>query len=329
MRVDDGVRRIAVLTSGGDAPGMNAAIRAVVEQGNHYGIDVYGVYYGFKGLVEGNMRVLTTADVHKEIKHGGTMLYTARYPEFKEEAYQLRALEQLAKYKIDGLIVIGGDGSFQGAMSLIKHGFPAIGIPGTIDNDIPGTEYTIGFDSAVSVALDAIDKISDTARSHNRTFVVEVMGRHAGDIAIWAGVAAGADAILVPEKEFWMEDIVRRVRSGRANGKDYSLIVLAEGVSDVDTFVDEFKQLAPEQSVRGIELSHIQRGGAPTARDRVFATMMGAKSVDLLLHGQQGVYVGVKEEKLGVFDIQETLKDKENQFRNDLYEINIDLTERG
>ena len=323
------IKRIAVVTSGGDAPGMNAAIRATVEQGIHHGIDVYGVYNGFKGLVEGDFRLLTTSDVHHNIRRGGTFLYSARFPEFSKEEYQRRAVEQLNNHNIDALIVIGGDGSFQGALALTKLGFPAIGIPATIDNDIPGTEYTIGFDSAVSVALDAIDKISDTAASHNRTFVVEVMGRHAGDIAIWAGVAAGADAILIPEESFRMQSIVRRIAAGRNRGKDYSLIVLAEGVSDVNSFVEEYKQYSPDESIRGVTLSHIQRGGTPSARDRVFATLMGARAVDLIVQGQSAIYLGIKQERLAVFDIVKTLKKTEHAVRQDLFQLNINLTDRG
>lgn len=322
------MRRIAVLTSGGDAPGMNAAIRAVVEQGLHHKVEVYGVYHGFRGLVEGEFKLLNVAEVHHEIKRGGTLLYSARFPEFKEEEIQKKAIQQLENHGIEGLIVIGGDGSFAGALALTKLGFPSIGIPGTIDNDIPGTEYTIGFDSAMTVALEAIDNISDTAASHNRTFVVEVMGRHAGDIAIWAGVAAGADAIVIPEEEFFMGDIVRRVNAGRASGKDHSIIVLAEGVMGVEEFIREYKKINTDTSIRGVTLSHIQRGGSPTGRDRVFATLMGAKAVDLLYFGQQGVYLGIKDEELAVFDIVETLQKTKHKVREDLYELNLGLTDR-
>ncbi|MGX7092582.1 6-phosphofructokinase [Hutsoniella sourekii] len=322
------MKRIAVLTSGGDAQGMNAAIRAVVEQGLHHGLEVYGVNDGYRGLVEGDFRLLTVSDVHHRIKTGGTLLHSARFPEFKERIQQERAIDQLSKQNIEGLVVIGGDGSFGGALALTKLGFPAIGIPGTIDNDIPGTEYTIGFDSAVTVALDAIDKISDTASSHERTFVVEVMGRHAGDIAIWAGVAAGADAIIIPEEPYDMDEVVHRVRVGRRSGKDYSLIILAEGVDSVEDFVEKYKEKAPEQDVRGVALSHIQRGGSPTARDRVFATLMGAKSVDLLMEGQQGIYLGIVQEQLAIFDIVETLEKREHRVREDLFNLNQALTDR-
>lgn len=322
------MRRLAVLTSGGDAPGMNAAIRAVVEEGLHHNVDIIGVQHGFKGLVEGDYLPLGINHVSQSIRRGGTLLYSARYPEFKQLEYQQKAVDQMSRAEIDGLIVIGGDGSFQGALALTKLGFPAVGIPATIDNDIPGTEYTIGFDSAMSAATEAIDNISDTAASHNRTFVVEVMGRNAGDIAIWAGVATGADAILIPEEEFFMGDIVRRVRSSRTHGKDHGMIVLAEGVMGVEEFVKEYAKEAPEQDVRGVNLSHIQRGGSPTGRDRVFATLMGAKAVDLILHGQSGIYLGINGEELAVFDIVETLQKNEHKVRDDLYELNQSLTDR-
>ncbi len=322
------MRRLAVLTSGGDAPGMNAAVRAVVEQGLHHEIEVVGVHHGFKGLVEGEFKVLDISDVTHHIRRGGTILYSARYPEFKEVENQKIAIQKMEENNIQGLIVIGGDGSFAGALSLTRLGFPAVGIPGTIDNDIPGTEYTIGFDSAMSAAISAIDNISDTAASHNRTFIIEVMGRNAGDIAIWAGVAVGADAIIIPEEDWYMGDIVRRVKASRNHGKDHSIIVLAEGVMGVEDFVKAYEKENPEESVRGVNLSHIQRGGTPTGRDRVFATLMGAKAVDLILHGQKGIYVGIIGEELAVFDIVETLKKEEHQVRDDLYELNLKLTDR-
>ncbi|MCR8968982.1 ATP-dependent 6-phosphofructokinase [Facklamia sp. 7083-14-GEN3] len=322
------MRRLAVLTSGGDAPGMNAAIRAVFQQGLHHQIEVVGVQHGFKGLVEGEYKCIEINDISHAIRRGGTILYSARYPEFREIENQKKAIEQMEAQGIEGLIVIGGDGSFQGALALTKLGFPAVGIPGTIDNDIPGTEYTIGFDSAMSAAIEAIDKISDTAASHNRTFVVEVMGRNAGDIAIWAGVAVGADAIIIPEEEFFIGDIARRVNTSFHHGKDHAIIVLAEGVMGVEEFVKQYKKEAPNQSVRGVNLSHIQRGGNPTGRDRVFATLMGAKAVDLILHGQSGIFVGITNEELSVCDIVETLSKSQHKVRDDLYKINRTLTDR-
>ena len=320
------MKRIAVLTSGGDAPGMNAAVCAVVERGEQRGLEVYGVYYGFKGLVDGDLRRLTLADCHDKMRRGGTFLYSARFPEFREPEVRLKAIEQLKRFEIDALVVVGGDGSFTGALKLTEHGFPAIGIPGTIDNDIPGTEYTIGFDTAINVALGEIDKITDTASSHNRTFVVEVMGRDAGDMATWIGTACGADAIIIPEAEYQMEEVVKATQNARANGKDHAMIILSEGVTSAAEFVKAYNTLAPAgEEVRGVTLSHVQRGGAPTVRDRAFATMMGAKAVDLLLEGQAGLFVGVKQEQLATFDIIETLQNVKHQVRIDLHQLNKEL----
>jgi len=208
------MKRIAVLTSGGDAPGMNAAIRAVVRKAISEGIEVYGINHGYAGMVAGDIFPLTSASVGDKVGRGGTFLYSARFPEFAQLEGQLAGIEQLKKHGIEGVVVIGGDGSYHGAMRLTEHGFPAVGLPGTIDNDIVGTDFTIGFDTAVSTVVDAIDKIRDTSSSHHRTFVVEVMGRNAGDIALWAGIAAGADDIAIPEKEFKFESIVRNIKSG-------------------------------------------------------------------------------------------------------------------
>ncbi|MDO4432099.1 MAG: 6-phosphofructokinase [Aerococcaceae bacterium] len=315
------MKRIAVLTSGGDAPGMNAAICAVVEQGTRQGLEVYGVYNGFKGLYDGDFKRLTVGDCQDKVRRGGTFLYSARFPEFKDPEVRLKAIEQLKKHEIDGLVVVGGDGSFTGALKLTEHGFPAIGIPGTIDNDIPGTEYSIGFDTAVNVALDAVDKITDTASSHNRTFVIEVMGRHAGDMATWIGIAAGADAIVIPEAPFTMEEVIRAVEIGRQRGKDHGLILLAEGVMSGRQFRKEYEAMTDDE-IRDVQLSHIQRGGTPTIRDRAWATMMGAYAVDLLVDGQAGLYVGVKGEQLAKFDIVDTLQNVKHQVRLDLYERN-------
>jgi 6-phosphofructokinase 1 len=224
------MKRIAVLTSGGDAPGMNAAVRAVVRKAISQDMEVFGINYGYAGMVAGDIFPLDIASVGDKISRGGTFLYSARYPEFATEEGQLKGIEQLKKHGIEGVVVIGGDGSYHGAMRLTEHGFPAVGVPGTIDNDIPGTDYTIGFDTAVNTALDAIDRLRDTATSHTRTFIVEVMGRDAGDVALWAGVAGGADDIIIPEHEFNIDRIIERIEAGRARGKKHTIIVLAEGV---------------------------------------------------------------------------------------------------
>ena len=213
------MKRIAVLTSGGDAPGMNAAVRAVVRKGIYEGMEVYGINYGFAGLVAGDIRKLSISDVGDMIQRGGTFLYSARYPEFATEEGQLKGIEQLKKFGIEGLVDIGGDASYHGAMALTKHGYPAVGLPGTIDNDIPGTDFCIGFDTAINTVLESIDRIRDTATSHVRTFIIEVMGRDAGDIALWAGIAGGAEQIIIPEKEFDMAEVAKTIQKGRDRGK--------------------------------------------------------------------------------------------------------------
>ncbi|WP_017868130.1 ATP-dependent 6-phosphofructokinase, partial [Ligilactobacillus pobuzihii] len=224
------MKRIGILTSGGDAQGMNAAIRAVARSANSAGLEAYGINYGYKGLVEGNIELLDLDRLDGIIKRGGTILYSARFPEFAEKEYQIKGIDQLKKFGIDALVVIGGDGSYHGAERLTQHGFNSIGIPGTIDNDIPGTDFTVGFDSSVNVAVDSIDKLNDTATSHQRTFIVEVMGRGAGDIALWAGIATGADAIVIPEHKYDIQAIADKLNKNRENGKDHGLIVIAEGV---------------------------------------------------------------------------------------------------
>ncbi len=214
------MKRIGILTSGGDAPGMNAAVRAVVRKGIYEGLEVYRINYGFAGLVAGDIRRLDVADVGDKIQRGGTFLYSARYPEFATEEGQLKGIEQLKKFGIEGLVVIGGDGSYHGAMALTKRGFPAVGIPGTIDNDIPGTDFTIGFDTAINTVLESIDRIRDTATSHVRTFVIEVMGRNAGDIALWSGVAGGADEIIIPEHDFDMASVAKKSKKAAIAGRN-------------------------------------------------------------------------------------------------------------
>lgn len=292
------MKRIAVLTSGGDAPGMNAAIRAVVRQAISEGMEVYGIRNGYAGMVAGDIFELDSASVGDIISRGGTFLHSARYPEFAKLEGQLAGIEQLKKHGIEGVVVIGGDGSYHGAMRLTEHGFPAVGLPGTIDNDIVGTDFTIGFDTAVTTAMEAIDKIRDTSSSHHRTFVVEVMGRNAGDIALWAGIASGADEILVPEEGFKIEDVVESIKSGYEKGRTHNIIVIAEGIMSGTEFAKKLKEAGDQSDLRVTELGHIQRGGAPTARDRVLASRMGAHAVKLLKEGIGGVAVGVRNEQM-------------------------------
>jgi 6-phosphofructokinase 1 len=291
------IKKIAVLTSGGDSPGMNAAIRAVVRKGIFEGLEVYGVNRGFLGLVEGDIKKFELGDVGDYLQRGGTLLYSARFPEFSEEANQLKAINQLRKQGIDALVVIGGDGSYRGAEALTKRGFPTIGLPGTIDNDIPGTDFTIGFDTAINTILDCLDKLRDTATSHERTFIVEVMGRNAGDVALWTGLAGGAEAILIPEEPYDIKEIANRLNKGRRRGKKHSIILVAEGAGSAYEVSDQLNQLDDFQS-RVSVLGHIQRGGKPTAQDRVLASRLGARAVELLLQGKSGLAVGIVENKV-------------------------------
>lgn len=293
------MKRIAVLTSGGDAPGMNAAIRAVVRKAISEGMEVYGVNHGYAGLVAGDIFPIDSKGVGDKISRGGTFLYSARYPEFAQLEGQLAGIEQLKKHGIEGVVVIGGDGSYHGAMRLTEHGFPAVGIPGTIDNDIAGTDFTIGFDTAVNTAVDAIDKLRDTSSSHGRAFVVEVMGRNAGDIALWSGIATGADQIIVPEEDYDIKQVVSTMKDDFENkGKNHHIIVLAEGVMSGDEFAKELKAEGCTHDLRVTNLGHILRGGAPTARDRVLASWMGSHAVELLKEGKGGMAVGIHNEEL-------------------------------
>ena len=291
------MQKIAVLTSGGDAPGMNTAIRAVVRRAIYSGLEVYGVENGYKGLIEGDFVPLTVGSVGDILHRGGTILKTSRCEEFKTKEGQKKARLQLQEKDIDGLVVIGGDGSFRGARKLAEQGFPTVGIPGSIDNDIAGTDYSIGFDTAVNTALEAIDKIRDTAYSHERTYVIEVMGRDAGKIALWAGMCAGAESIIIPEEDYDMDDIVYRITKGHERGKKHSIIVVAEGVGKGFEIKKQIQEMTGFETKVTI-LGHTQRGGSPSALDRMMSSQMGAKAVDLLIEGEKGVMVGVKKGEL-------------------------------
>ena len=315
------MKRIGILTSGGDAQGMNAAIRVVARSANSAGLEAYGINYGYKGLVEGNIELLDLDRLDGIIKRGGTILYSARFPEFAEKEYQVKGIDQLKRFGIDALVVIGGDGSYHGAERLTQQGFNSIGIPGTIDNDIPGTDFTIGFDSSVNVAVDSIDKLNDTATSHQRTFIVEVMGRGAGDIALWAGIATGADAIVIPEHKYDIQAIADKLNKNRENGKDHGLVVIAEGVMSAQNFKEELDQHGNFDS-RAVTLAHIQRGGQPTAKDRVFATQLGDYAVRLLLEGKGGLALGVHNNKLVATEIIDTLENHKHQTDLSLLELN-------
>ncbi|WP_232698901.1 6-phosphofructokinase [Brevibacillus daliensis] len=303
------MKRIAVLTSGGDAPGMNAAIRSSVRRAIYNGVQVFGVYNGYNGLISGNIEELTVGSVGDIIHHGGTMLFTARSDEFRTEEGRAKAVEQLKKHDIEGLIVIGGDGSFRGAQKLTQLGFPTIGVPGTIDNDIPCTDYTIGFDTALNTVVDCIDKIRDTATSHERTYIIEVMGRDAGDIALFAGLAVGAESIIIPEATTGVENVIERLYAGRKRGKKHSIIIVAEGVGTAHQYAEIIKKQT-NFDTRVTVLGHIQRGGSPSAFDRILASRLGAAAVDLLLEGKQDRMVGMKNNQIIDVDIDEALADK-------------------
>lgn len=319
------LKRIAVLTSGGDAPGMNAAVRAVTRKAIYEGLEVYGVYNGYQGLIEGDLVELNLGSVGDIIQRGGTFLRSARCPEFRTEEGRAKAVEQLKKFNIDALVVIGGDGSYRGAQKLTELGFPTVGIPGTIDNDIPGTDATIGFDTALNTALDAIDKIRDTASSHERTYVIEVMGRDAGDIALYAGLAGGAESILVPERPEDLGAIVDRINHGVARGKKHSIVVVAEGAGSAD----EIGKLIAEKTnsdTRVTILGHIQRGGSPTAADRVLASRMGAYAVEILLEGKAGRVVGIRGGKMMDLDIDDALDHNKHTLDMELIDLSNQLS---
>ncbi|MUK86872.1 6-phosphofructokinase [Ornithinibacillus sp. L9] len=318
------MKKIGVLTSGGDAPGMNAAIRAVVRKCIYHNVEVYGIKNGYQGLIEGNIEKMEIGSVGDIIQRGGTKLYSARCEEFKTDAGQNKGIEQLKKFGIEGLVVIGGDGSFRGAQKLTEKGYPCIGVPGTIDNDIPGTDFTIGFDTALNTIIEAIDKIRDTATSHERTYVIEVMGRNAGDLALWAGLADGAESILIPEQPDDFEDVIERLKRGHERGKKHSIIILAEGVGSGIDYGKRIQE-ATDLETRVTVLGHIQRGGSPTANDRVLASRLGAKAVDLLLAGKAGRMVGIQNNKLVDHDIN-TILTVEHMIDEDMYKLSKELS---
>lgn len=313
------MKKIGILTSGGDAPGMNAAIRAVVRHGIYKGLEVYGVERGYSGLINGEINRLEMRSVSDIIQRGGTILKTARCPEMKTEEGRATALANIAKFGLDGVIVIGGDGSFMGAKILSDRGVPSIGIPGTIDNDLPYTDYTLGFDTACNTALDAINKLRDTMTSHERISIVEVMGRHCGDIALYAGLAGGAEVIIVPELKYDINEISEKIKSSHAQGKKSGIIILAEGAGKADDFATQLEQLTGF-NVRATVLGHIQRGGGPSMADRILGTRCGVHAVDLLCEGIGGRAVGIKNNKIFDIDITEGLALKK-KFDMNLYNI--------
>jgi len=301
------MKRIGVLTSGGDAPGMNAALRAVVRVAICNGLEVSGIKRGYQGLIEGDIEDMTVASVGDIIHRGGTKLRTARCEEFKTPEGLARGLEVLRMFNIDGLVVIGGDGSFQGAKKLANAGFPTIGIPATIDNDLEYTDYTIGFDTALNTVVDAISKVRDTSTSHDRASILEVMGRNCGDIALYAGLAGGAESIIIPELENDMDDICRKLIQGRNRGKLHNIILLAEGVGKPYEWAETIYERTNVE-VRVSVIGYLQRGGTPTAFDRILASRMGARAVELLQEGKAGRALGIKGHDIIDMDIDDALE---------------------
>lgn len=303
------MKKIAVMTSGGDAPGMNAAVRAVVRSGLHYGFQVFGVYDGYEGLTNGNLKELKRGDVGGIINRGGTILGSARFPEFQDINVRKKAIAQLDKLGIEGLVVIGGDGTYRGAQALADMGLKCIGLPGTIDNDISSTDYTIGFYTALQTVVDSIDKLRDTSMSHQRCSVVEVMGRHCGDLALYAGISAGSEFIITPETGFTKQLTLDAIKQSHMVGRRHAVVVVTEHMLNVLDFSKEVESYTGYET-RATILGHVQRGGNPVAFDRVLATEMGEYAVELLKEGKGGRAVGLKGMDLVDYDINFALNKK-------------------
>jgi 6-phosphofructokinase 1 len=313
------IKRIGVLTSGGDAPGMNACIRAITREAFKYEIEVFGIRNGYAGLVKGDIFQLRSYDVSEKLNRGGTFLGTARLPEFKNPEVRQIAIEQLNKFKIEAIVVIGGDGSYMGAKKLSEMGVNCIGVPGTIDNDITSTDYTIGFDTALNTVVDAIDKLRDTTSSHYRCSVVEIMGRHCGDLTIYGGLASGVEDLIVPEIGFNIDEVVARIEEGISVGKRHFIIALAELITDPHELAKTIENRTGVET-RATVFGHVQRGGTPTAFDRVLASRLGAYAVDLLVQGFGGRCVGIESNELSNYDIYEALELPKRE-STDLYEL--------
>lgn len=311
LNIKTDIKRIGVMTSGGDSPGMNACVRAVVRTGMYYNVEVYGIYRGYQGMIEGEIKKLSPKSVANIIQRGGTILKTARSEEFKTPEGRKKAYENLQKNEIDALFLIGGDGTFTGASILSKEfDIPVIGAPGTIDNDLFGTDYTIGYDTAVNTVIEAVDKIRDTAAAHNRLFFIEVMGRDAGFIALRSGIATGAEAILIPESVTDMNALIKKLKDGKRRKKDYEIVIVSEG-DDAGGAYEIAKKAAPSLSGYDIKvtvLGHVQRGGSPTAADRVLASTLGVAGVEALLEGRTGEMVGMTNKKVSFTPFEKAIK---------------------
>jgi len=317
------MKKIGVLTSGGDAPGMNACVRAVVRAAIYHGMEVAGIHRGYQGMIDGEIEPLYARSVSGILNRGGTILHSARCPVFMTPEGRAAAAAQLKRHGIDAIVVIGGDGSYRGAHALHEeHGIACIGLPGTIDNDIGGTEYTIGFDTAINTAMEAIDRVRDTAASHDRIFFVEVMGRHSGYISMITGLAGGAEEVLAPEQPTDIPALIEILREGRAAGKHSMIVVVAEGDDAGDAL--EISRLVGEQSefkqTRVTIIGHLQRGGSPTAFDRVLASRMGVRAVEALLAGETGKMVGIQHQDMVLCPLSEAWENR-TYFREELLEV--------
>lgn len=319
------LKKIGVLTSGGDAPGMNAAARAVVRSGIQSGLDVYGIYGGYAGLHSGNIKLLDRFSVSDVVNRGGTFLGSARFPEFKQESVRKQAIQQMRQLGIEALVVIGGDGSYMGAKALTEMGYPCIGVPGTIDNDVPGTNYTIGFDTALNLVVNAIDRLRDTSSSHSRISIIEVMGHFCGDLALLSGIAGGAEYLVFPEAGgFNEENLIKQIHAGIAKGKRHGIVVITEHLTDVQQLAKTIEKHTGLES-RATVLGYIQRGGVPTARDRIIASQFGDFAVRLLLQGYGGRCVGRINNKLVHHDIIDAIENMPHLYSEELYSLSTRL----
>lgn len=313
------LKKIGVLTSGGDAPGMNAAIRAVVRTAIYHGFEVAGIYRGYQGLIEGDIENLNITSVGDIIHRGGTMLRTARCLDFKTDEGFNKGLQMLKMFKVDSLVIIGGDGSFNGAMRLAQAGFPTIGLPGTIDNDLAYTDYTIGFDTALSTVVNAVGNIRDTSSSHGTVNIIEVMGRNCGDIALFGGLAGGAEAVIIPELETDIDELCSTIIKGKKRGKLHSIILLAEGVGKPYDLAEQIK-MKTNSDVKVSIIGYLQRGGTPTPNDRILASRMGAHAVELLKAGVYGRAVGIKGNEMIDMAFEDVLAMKKDYDKR-IYEL--------
>lgn len=322
------IKRIGVLTSGGDAPGMNAAIRAVVRTAIFNGCEAYGIFGGYQGLIEGDIKRLKSNDVSNIIQRGGTILKSARSMEFRTPEGRTKAAQMLAEHKIDALVVIGGDGSFTGAKLLIQeHDIPVVGIPGTIDNDLYGTDSTIGYDTAVNTAVEAVDKIKDTASAHNRLFFVEVMGRDAGFLALNGAIASGAEAAIIPEFSTEVDQLEEFIKNGFRKSKNSSIVLVAESelTGGAMHYAERVKNEYPQYDVRVTILGHLQRGGSPTAHDRILASRLGAAAIDAIMEDQRNVMIGIEHDEIVYVPFSKAIKN-DKPVKRDLVNVLKELS---